>query len=138
MADYLKIPEVARRLDVSEPTVRRMVKGGKLPSVFIGGAYRVNEEDLAEYIERARVIPGKAETPSSLESSLLSDLEHERRREPKVVTDGAALRGAGRLRAEGFVLIGEKVLAKILERTERGEISAEEAIGEVHEEAGLR
>lgn len=58
MTDYLKIPEVARRLDVSEPTVRRMVKGGKLPSVFVGGAYRVSEEDLEKYLEAARVDPG--------------------------------------------------------------------------------
>jgi excisionase family DNA binding protein len=58
LADYLKIPEVARRLDVSEPTVRRMVKGGKLPSVFIGGAYRVSEEDLEKYLEAAKVRPG--------------------------------------------------------------------------------
>ncbi len=67
LTDYLKIPEVARRLDVSEPTVRRMVKGGKLPSVFIGGAYRVSEEDLEKYLQAARVEPGdgsgKAQTP---------------------------------------------------------------------------
>jgi excisionase family DNA binding protein len=65
LADYLKIPEVARRLDVSEPTVRRMVKGGKLPSVFIGGAYRVSEKDLEEYLESAKVTPGKAAAPLS-------------------------------------------------------------------------
>ncbi len=65
MADYLKIPEVARRLDVSEPTVRRMVKGGKLPSVFVGGAYRVREADLEEYLENAKVVPGKALAPPS-------------------------------------------------------------------------
>jgi excisionase family DNA binding protein len=65
LADYLKIPEVARRLDVSEPTVRRMVKGGKLPSVFIGGAYRVSEQDLDEYLESARVTPGKGTAPLS-------------------------------------------------------------------------
>lgn len=68
--DYLKIPEVARRLDVSEPTVRRMVKGGKLPSVFIGGAYRVSEGDLEKYLEAARVQPGdgsgKAQVPPQL------------------------------------------------------------------------
>jgi excisionase family DNA binding protein len=67
LADYLKIPEVARRLDVSEPTVRRMVKGGKLPSVFVGGAYRVSETDLEKYLEEARVVPGgglgKAQSP---------------------------------------------------------------------------
>jgi excisionase family DNA binding protein len=60
VTDYLKIPELAQRLDVSQPTVRRMVKGGKLPSVFVGGAYRVSEQDLEEYLENARVIPGGA------------------------------------------------------------------------------
>jgi excisionase family DNA binding protein len=79
LADYLKIPEVARRLDVSEPTVRRMVKGGKLPSVFIGGAYRISEEDLAEYIESARVTPGKAQRRSPAEPSFNDALEDERR-----------------------------------------------------------
>jgi excisionase family DNA binding protein len=67
LTDYLKIPEVARRLDVSEPTVRRMVKGGRLPSVFVGGAYRVSETDLKTYLEEARVVPGgglgKAQCP---------------------------------------------------------------------------
>jgi excisionase family DNA binding protein len=75
LADYLKIPEVARRLDVSEPTVRRMVKGGRLPSVFIGGAYRVSEADLEEFLENAKVQPGKAQAPSSREPSLLDGLE---------------------------------------------------------------
>jgi excisionase family DNA binding protein len=75
LADYLKIPEVARRLDVSEPTVRRMVKGGRLPSVFIGGAYRVSEADLEEFLENAKVQPGKAQAPSTREPSLLDGLE---------------------------------------------------------------
>jgi excisionase family DNA binding protein len=79
LADYLKIPEVARRLDVSEPTVRRMVKGGKLPSVFIGGAYRVSEKDLEEYLESAKVTPGKAPRRSPSEPSLFNGLEDERR-----------------------------------------------------------
>jgi excisionase family DNA binding protein len=64
LTDYLKIPELATRLDVSQPTVRRMVKSGKLPSVFVGGAYRVSEEDLEEYLEKARVEPSpKAVAP---------------------------------------------------------------------------
>jgi len=67
LADYLKIPEVARQLDVSEPTVRRMVKSGNLPSVFVGGAYRVSETDLEKYLEDAKVVPGgdpgKAQSP---------------------------------------------------------------------------
>ncbi len=81
MADYLKIPEVARRLDVSEPTVRRMVKGGKLPSVFVGGAYRVSEADLGEFLENAKVEPGKAQAPPSPEQPSLNGLLEEERRE---------------------------------------------------------
>ena len=78
MADYLKIPEVARRLDVSEPTVRRMVKSGRLPSVFIGGAYRVSETDLEEFLENAKVEPGKVEAPPP-ERTFDDVLEDERR-----------------------------------------------------------
>jgi excisionase family DNA binding protein len=85
LTDYLKIPEVARRLDVSEPTVRRMVKGGKLPSVFIGGAYRVSEKDLEEYLESAKVTPGKAPRRSPSEPSLLDGLDEERRTEADMV-----------------------------------------------------
>jgi excisionase family DNA binding protein len=97
LADYLKIPEVARRLDVSEPTVRRMVKGGKLPSVFIGGAYRISEEDLAEYIENARVTPGKAQRRSSVEPSFNDVLDDERRAAwGAAVAEGQRLRETGR------------------------------------------
>ncbi len=83
MAEYLKIPEVARRLDVSEKTVRRYIKSGALPSTFIGGAYRVTEEDLEGYIRRAEVKPEdaspKAESRSSLEPSFNDVLEEQRR-----------------------------------------------------------
>ena len=84
MAEYLKIPEVARRLDVSEKTARRYVKAGALPSTFIGGAYRVTEVDLEEFVHRAEVkpevaSPGKASSRSSLEPSLFYGLEDERR-----------------------------------------------------------
>jgi excisionase family DNA binding protein len=65
VADYLKLPEVARRLDVSEKTARRMVKSGSLPAVFIGGAYRISEEDLAAYLQSAKVQPGKASASPS-------------------------------------------------------------------------
>ncbi len=64
MADYLKIPEVARRLDVSEKTARRYVKSGEIPSAFIAGTYRVSEEGLAEYLRSAEVKPGKGRAPN--------------------------------------------------------------------------
>ena len=78
MADYVKLPEVAHRLGVSEKTARRMVKTGKLPAVFIGNAYRVSEEDLATYLQSAKVQPGKASAPPS-QRSLFNGLEEERR-----------------------------------------------------------
>jgi len=83
VAEYLKIPEVARRLDVSEKTARRYVKAGTLPSTFIGGAYRVTEEGLEEFVHRAEVkpeaSPGKAQRRSSPEPSLFNGFEGERR-----------------------------------------------------------
>ncbi len=68
----LKLPEVAQRLGVSEKTARRYIKAGTIPSVFIGNAYRVREEDLEEYVRRAQVEPAgvvnpKAEAPLSPE-----------------------------------------------------------------------
>lgn len=60
MAEYLKLTEVARRLDVSEKTARRYVKAGVLPSVFVGNAYRVSEPDLEEFLRGAKVEAGKA------------------------------------------------------------------------------
>ena len=82
MAEYLKIPEVARRLDISEKTARRYIKSGVLPSTFIGGAYRVTEEDLEEFLHRAEVKPEdaspKAPAPSP-EPTLFKSLEDERR-----------------------------------------------------------
>lgn len=79
MAEYLKLTEVARRLDVSEKTARRYVKTGTLPSVFVGGAYRVSEADLAEFLEGARVEPGKAPASPSLDPSFNDVLDEERR-----------------------------------------------------------
>ena len=80
MAEQLKLPEVARRLGVSEKTARRYIKSGKLPSVFIGGTYRVEEEDLEVFLQGARVSPpGKAPRRSSPELSLFNGIEDERR-----------------------------------------------------------
>jgi excisionase family DNA binding protein len=81
MAEYIKLPELARRLNVSEKTARRMVRAGRLPSVFVGGAYRVTEEDLERFLEQAKVEPGKAEAPPSPEPSFNDVLfEEEERR----------------------------------------------------------
>ncbi len=75
MAEYLKLPELARRLGVSEKTARRYVKAGALPSVFIGNAYRVSEEDLEEYLRDARVQPGDLDPKVTAPPSSKTDAE---------------------------------------------------------------
>ena len=83
VSNLLKLPEVAQRLNVSEKTVRRYVKAGVLPSSFIGNAYRVSEEDVEEYLRRARVEIGdgspkashsSAEPPEESEEERLENL----------------------------------------------------------------
>lgn len=81
MADYIKLPEVARRLGISEKTARRMVKAGQLPALFIGNSYRVREEDLQGYLRSAKVTPGKAPAPPS-QASFNNLLAEERRLRP--------------------------------------------------------
>ncbi|PLS85372.1 MAG: hypothetical protein CYG60_12945, partial [Actinobacteria bacterium] len=79
VAEYLKLPDVARQLGVSEKTARRYVKSGALPSVFLGGAYRVREADLEKFLEGARVEPGKVAAPPSPQRSFNDVLAEERR-----------------------------------------------------------
>ena len=49
----LKVPEVARRLDVSVRTVYRLLEERRLPKVMVRGCARVREDDLARYVERS-------------------------------------------------------------------------------------
>ncbi len=76
MADYLKIKEVAERLEVSPKTARKYIRNGTIPSSFIAGAYKVHHDDLEQYLEEARVTP-KAPSPHDrpVESGA-GDIEH--------------------------------------------------------------
>jgi excisionase family DNA binding protein len=47
----LSYESVASALDVSVRTVRRLVSGGDLPSVRVGGSVRVRVSDLDSYVE---------------------------------------------------------------------------------------
>lgn len=58
-----KLPEAAQRLGVSIDTARRYVRDGELPSVFIGGAYRISQEDLDAFIESRRGTHPKGQAP---------------------------------------------------------------------------
>jgi excisionase family DNA binding protein len=129
--DLMKLGEVARWLGVSEKTVRRYVKSGELPSVFVGNAYRISEEDIAEYLKRARVRVGDAGPKA--EASPESGEE----RRPKIVTGSANLKGSGTLEAAGDIVVDPATLGDILWRVRRRETHPDEALAEARR-AGAR
>lgn len=49
--------EAARRLGMSDQTVRRLITTGELPAYRFGRQYRVSEVDLRAYLERTRTRP---------------------------------------------------------------------------------
>lgn len=51
----LTLTQVAKRLGVSTPTVKRLIKTGALAAHRISNVYRVPEEDLADYLRRTRI-----------------------------------------------------------------------------------
>ena len=51
MNDYLRIKEVAERLAVSEQTVRKLVRLGKLDAIRIGNrSLRITQESIDAYV----------------------------------------------------------------------------------------
>lgn len=63
---YIGITELAKRLGVSQVTARKYVKDGLVRSTFMGGRYRVEEEDYEEFVRsRQRGPKGRAATYSA-------------------------------------------------------------------------
>lgn len=52
MDEYLTVREVAEALKMSEKTVRRLIRQGKLPGKQIGRAYRVRRSEFDAYMAR--------------------------------------------------------------------------------------
>src|SRR5215210_2557029 len=77
---HVPLSTVAGRLGVSERTVRRWIKAGKLRATRPGRDYRIPESALRELIEEGEVSP-KESGRSSPEPSLFNGLEDERRAE---------------------------------------------------------
>jgi excisionase family DNA binding protein len=48
------VDAVARRLNVSPKTVRRMINRGELPVHRIGKLVRISDDDLVEYVRSSR------------------------------------------------------------------------------------
>jgi excisionase family DNA binding protein len=44
--------ELSKLLDVTEVTLRRYIKEGKLPAKKIGGAYHISEEALKDFVNK--------------------------------------------------------------------------------------
>ena len=47
---FLKMQDIAARLNVSRATIYRLIKAGKIPAVRVGKNYRVRPDDLEKYI----------------------------------------------------------------------------------------
>jgi excisionase family DNA binding protein len=73
---HLSLATVAGRLGVSERTVRRWIKAGKLKAYRPGRDYRIPESAFRAFVEESEFDP-KAEAPP--EPTLLNGLEDERR-----------------------------------------------------------
>jgi excisionase family DNA binding protein len=50
--NLLTVQEVANRLNVSRPTVYRLVKKGKIQHIKVEGSIRIKPGDLESFIER--------------------------------------------------------------------------------------
>ena len=51
----LTIKDVAKKLNVHPNTVYRLIYARKLKAVKVGGAVRIDERELAKFIERGQV-----------------------------------------------------------------------------------
>ena len=49
-AEFYTVPAVARKLRVSEFTVRRLIWDGKLKGILVGCRVRVRDKDLEDYL----------------------------------------------------------------------------------------
>ncbi len=50
-APLLSITQTAKRFTVGHRTVRRWISAGKLRALWLGGVWRVREEDLRQFVE---------------------------------------------------------------------------------------
>jgi excisionase family DNA binding protein len=54
---YYTVEEICERLQVSDQTVRRWIKRGKLTAYKPGKEFRIRSGDLEEFLEARRVRP---------------------------------------------------------------------------------
>lgn len=52
---FVSLVEAARRLGISNHTIRRRIKDGTIPAVLLAGKYRIREDHLAEWVATGEV-----------------------------------------------------------------------------------
>jgi excisionase family DNA binding protein len=52
----LSLPWIAQRLGTSHDSVLREVRTGALPAIRVGGQYRVEQDDFAQYLADRKVV----------------------------------------------------------------------------------
>lgn len=57
--EYIKVAEAARRLDLTAETVRKHLRTGAIPGIYIGPQLRVDWTALREILARTGGIPPK-------------------------------------------------------------------------------
>jgi excisionase family DNA binding protein len=96
---HVPLSTVAGRLGVSERTVRRWIKAGKLRAYRPGRDYRIPESALREFVEESEISP-KATRRSSLEQSFNDLLAEERHKEERRAAYDIVLETARRQREQ--------------------------------------
>lgn len=81
---HLSLGEVAELMEVTDRTVRRWIKSGKLKAYKPGRDYRIPESAVREFVEESEAYP-KAEASPSSEPSFNDVLEEERREDEEAL-----------------------------------------------------
>jgi DNA (cytosine-5)-methyltransferase 1 len=63
----LRIEDIAKKLNVSQKTIRRHIQSGKLKSNKIGGVHRVESKDLSNFIKQSKVESAQSIVPEETE-----------------------------------------------------------------------
>lgn len=61
VADWLSTREAARQLGLTVRTLYRLIDTGELAAYKIGRVIRLKQDDVDDYLQRARIAPGDLE-----------------------------------------------------------------------------
>ena len=68
--EWLNTAETARRLGVTPRTLYRFIDDGQLPAYRFGRVIRLKETEVADFIERCRIVPGSLDAVDGVELAL--------------------------------------------------------------------